>query len=143
MSKLVQGVVRLLFLPSLMVAIAFCVRSSTGEGDGFSGGLVAAMSVALALLGFGPREVRRFLPLGHAAAVAWAGFMLVVGATVVPVMLGGTPLEHRPPIGGREIRLGAIGVNTTLIFSFGIGALVAGSVSLVLARAANGRGRRG
>jgi len=142
MSLLVQGMARLLFLPSIVVAIAFCVKGSTGEGDGFSGGLVAGLAVALVLLGFGPHEARRILPLRYAAAVAGVGFLIVVGTAVLPAILGAPPLQNRPPTGAQAVRLGAIGVNTALIFNTGIGALVAGGVSLVLARASNGSGRR-
>ncbi|HWV38529.1 MAG TPA: MnhB domain-containing protein [Vulgatibacter sp.] len=141
MSLLAQSVVRLLFLPSLVVATAFCVRGSTGMGDGFSAGLVAAIATSLVLLAFGPRQARRILPLRHAPATAGIGLLLVVGSAVVPALVHGIPLEHFPRVEFQVVRLGALAVNSSLLFDAGIAAVVAGGVVHVLDRAASTDGQ--
>jgi len=143
MTPLVQGVVRVLFLPSLVVATAFCVKGSTGTGDGFSAGLVAAIASSLVLLAFGLREARRILPLRHASAAAGIGLLVVVGSAVVPAALDGIPLEHFPRVEAEVVQLGALAVNSSLLFDAGIAAVVAGGVVFILERAATVRGREG
>lgn len=143
MTPLVQGVVRVLFMPSLVVAIAFCVKGSTGTGDGFSAGLVTAITVSLVFLAFGLREARRILPIRHAGAMAGIGLLVVVGSAVVPAVIDGVPLEHFPRVEVEVVKLGALALNSSLLFDAGIAAVVAGGVVFVLERAATARGREG
>ena len=98
-SVLTKLVARALLLPTLVVAAALIVKGYADVGDGFAAGVVAALGILLQYLAFGYDEVRRALPVHLAPGVALAGLSLAVAVVLVPVFLGGAPLEHWPAAG--------------------------------------------
>jgi multisubunit Na+/H+ antiporter MnhB subunit len=67
---LTQTVARLLFLPTLMVALATLIKGYAETGDGFTAGVIAGLGVLLLYVVFGEREIANLLPVKHAPAVA-------------------------------------------------------------------------
>ncbi len=70
---LTRTISRLIFLPTLVTAIAILVKGYASAGDGFSAGVVAGTGVVIQFLAFGPRELAtRFPSLRRAPLLAGA-----------------------------------------------------------------------
>jgi multisubunit Na+/H+ antiporter MnhB subunit len=120
-------VARGLLLPTLVVAVALLVKGYADVGDGFAAGIVAALGILLQYLAFGHDEVRRALPVHLAPVVAFGGLALAVAVLLVPVFLGGAPLEHWPAPGDEAIHIGSLELITPFVFDIGVFGLVLGA----------------
>ncbi|HET7095093.1 MAG TPA: MnhB domain-containing protein, partial [Thermomicrobiales bacterium] len=83
-----RTVAKLLFLPSLMIALATLVKGYADTGDGFTAGVIAGLAVLLQIIVFGPAEVERTLPLRWAPRVAFAGLALALLDALAPMAFG-------------------------------------------------------
>ena len=80
MSTIIEIVAPRLLGPALMFAAALIVKSYTDVGDGFSGGVIVALAVALRYIALGREEAERGLPaLRRAPVIAAAGLLLALG----------------------------------------------------------------
>jgi multisubunit Na+/H+ antiporter MnhB subunit len=130
-------VARALLAPTLVVAAAILVKGYADVGDGFAAGIVAALGILLQYLAFGRDETVAALPVGRAPAVAMAGLALAFAVFALPALLGGAPLEHRPPPGQEPIHVGSLELITAVAFDVGVFLLVLGcSVAIIDALAA-------
>ncbi len=131
-SVLTRMVSRSLLAPTLIVALAILVKGYADVGDGFAAGVVAALGILLQMLAFGRDPVAEALPIHRAPLVAMAG--LAVGATVfaVPVLAGGSPLEHWPPPGDKPVYVGTVELITAVIFDIGVFLLVLGACVTII-----------
>ncbi len=137
-----RTVARLLFVPTLMVAMATLVKGYADTGDGFTAGVIAALAVLLQFVAFGHREVARLLPVRYAPMVAFAGLTLALAVTFVPVVLGQPILTHAPAPGAEAVHLGTVEFITPVIFDIGVFLLVFGfAVSTIRAFAGRGEWR--
>lgn len=127
-TVLTQTIARLLFLPIQMVALATLVKGYADTGDGFTAGVIAGLGVLLQFLAFGTAEVYRLLPIRHAPAVAFAGLLIALLVTFVPVALGDPILTHRPPPLEPVTHIGSIEILTAVAFDVGVFLLVLGFV---------------
>jgi multisubunit Na+/H+ antiporter MnhB subunit len=127
-TALTRMVSRLLFAPVLVVATAVLVKGYADVGDGFAGGVIAALGVLLQYLAFGRAEVERALPVARAAQLAVGGLLLALAVAFVPVFSGEAPLQHAPPPGAEVIKLGTVELITAVAFDVGVFALVLGMV---------------
>jgi multisubunit Na+/H+ antiporter MnhB subunit len=131
-SVLTRMVARALLVPSLVVAAALLVKGYTDVGDGFAAGIVAALGVLLQMLAFGHEEVRRELPIHAAPRVALAGLGIAAAVFVVPLVTGGTPLEHWPPAGDKPAHVGSLELITAVVFDVGVFLLVLGAAVAII-----------
>ena len=139
---LTQTVARLLFLPTLMVALATLVKGYAETGDGFTAGVIAGLGVLVQYLAFGEREVAARLPVRHAPAVALAGLLLGLVVTFVPVIRGKPILTHEPAGNASVTQIGSIELLTAVAFDVAVFLLVLGFVVSAIglvARARQGR----
>jgi multicomponent Na+:H+ antiporter subunit B len=125
-TDLTRMVARLVLAPVLVVAVAVLVKGYADVGDGFAGGVIAALGVLLQFLAFGRAAVERALPVRRAAAVAVAGLLIALGVTFVPVLAGAAPLEHAPAPGAEVVHLGSLELITAVAFDVGVFLLVLG-----------------
>lgn len=125
-SVLTHMVSRSLLAPTFIVALAILVKGYASVGDGFSAGVVAALGILLQMLAFGRERVAADLPLHRAPAVAMLGLFVGFAVFAVPVLTGGSPLEHWPPPGDEAIYVGTGELITAVIFDIGVFLLVLG-----------------
>lgn len=119
-------VCRLLFAPTLMVALATLVKGYVEAGDGFAAGIIAALAFLMQFVAFGERHVRRELHTRYAPAVAILGLALALAVTFIPVILGRPILTHWPPPDVPVIHLGRVELITAFAFDIGVFLLVVG-----------------
>ncbi|MDP2710831.1 MAG: MnhB domain-containing protein [Solirubrobacteraceae bacterium] len=131
-SVLTQMVARGLLAPTLVVAAAILVKGYTDVGDGFSAGIVAALGVLLQFLAFGRTAVVDALPIRHAPTVALAGLAVAAAVFIVPLLLGGAPLEHWPPPGDGPVHVGSLELITAVVFDIGVFLLVLGAAVTII-----------
>jgi multisubunit Na+/H+ antiporter MnhB subunit len=123
-----RTVAKLLFLPTLVVAVAILVKGYAQPGDGFSAGVVGALGVLLQYLAFGRRETEKLPVVGLAGKGAFAGLLLTLLVAVAPVVAGQPALTHYPPPGSEVVYLGTLELITAVLFDVGVFLLVFGFV---------------
>lgn len=123
MTVLTDVIARLLFLPGLTVALALLVKSHSAPGDGFSAGLVAAITflvldVSIPSDSHLPEPVR----IPRQRSLATFGLLLMVVVAFAPLMFGLEPLTHEPE--GGPLKVGTLHLDTAFLFDAGIAILV-------------------
>ncbi len=132
-TVLVQFVARILFLPILILSVTVFLRGYSAIGGGFSGGLLAAIGFILQMIAFGYQEVYESLHLKYAHYVALAGLMVALLAAFGPTLLGYPPATTFPRPGGSLIEIGALELDTAILFDFGVYLLVTGFTVAMMA----------
>ncbi len=123
---LVQFVARMIFLPILILSVTVFLRGYSAIGGGFSAGLLAAIGFILQMIAFGYREVYDSLYLKYAHYVALTGLLVALAATFGPTLIGYPPATTFPRPGGSVIEIGALELDTAILFDFGVYLLVLG-----------------
>jgi len=124
---LTQVVSRLLLAPILVIAIAVLVKGYADVGDGFSGGVIAALGILLQYLAFGRAETERMLPIRFIPLLAFIGLLLAIAVTALPLLEGEALLTHFPRPGEDVIELGTLELITAVAFDASIFLLVLGA----------------
>ncbi len=89
----VDASARLLYPSIIVVAIYFLFAGHNQPGGGFVGGLTAAAALSLRYVAGGLAAVRRSVPVAP-WTVLGVGLGIAVGTAIVPLVLGGSVLEH-------------------------------------------------
>lgn len=121
-----RAAAKMLFLPTLLVAMALLIKGYAEPGDGFSAGIAASVAVLLWYLAFGRDRAAALPPVRYAATIAFAGLLIALGVAAAPLFLGEAPLTHYPRPGTEPIYLGTLELITAVLFDFGIFLLVFG-----------------
>lgn len=121
-----QRITRLLFAPTLMVAMAVLVKGYVGAGDGFAAGIIAGLAFLMQFVAFGERNVRRSLHTRFAPFVAMSGLALALLCTFLPVLRGLPVLTHWPPADTKVLHFGTLEILTAFVFDVGVFLLVVG-----------------
>ena len=121
-----QLVARLLFAPTLMVALATLVKGAGDTGDGFAAGVIAGLAFAMQFVAFGERHVRRDLHTRYAPLVAMMGLGMALAVTFIPVLRSEPILTHWPSPEAPVVHLGTVEVMTAFVFDVGVFLLVLG-----------------
>lgn len=119
-------VCRLLFAPTLIVALATLVKGYSEAGDGFAAGIIAGLAFLMQFVAFGERQVRHVLHTRFAPLVAQLGIVLALITTFFPILLGKPLLTHFPLPNEPAIHLGSLELITAFVFDVGVFMLVAG-----------------
>ena len=119
-------VARILFAPTLMVAVATLVKGYAETGDGFAAGIIASLAFLMQFVAFGEREVRKSLHTRYAPGVGFLGLALALLITFWPMVRGNPPLTHLPPPDASVIHLGSLELMTAFAFDVGVFLLVVG-----------------
>lgn len=129
-SILLEVIVRILFHTIIVVSIFLLFAGHNLPGGGFAGGLVAGMALVMRYIAGGRWELGAAAPT-DAGRLLGAGLILAVGAAVVPLFFGLSPLTSHfwewevPGIGHMEFV-------TSTIFDIGVYLVVIGLVLDVL-----------
>jgi multisubunit Na+/H+ antiporter MnhB subunit len=125
-TVLTQVVARLLFLPSLLIAIGVMIKGYADTGDGFSAGVIAALGVGLQLIAFGAHELERLPILRYAPIGTFVGLFLALLTAFVPAIRGDILFTHWPPAGEDVIHFGTLELLTAVAFDIGVFLIVFG-----------------
>jgi multisubunit Na+/H+ antiporter MnhB subunit len=119
-------VCRLLFAPTLVVALATLVKGYAEVGDGFAAGVIAGLAFLMQFVAFGERQVRHVLHTRFAPLAAQLGISLALATTFLPVFLGKPLLTHFPAPNAPAVHLGSLELLTAFVFDIGVFMLVVG-----------------
>jgi multicomponent Na+:H+ antiporter subunit A len=125
----VDVAVRLVFAAVMVGSIYLLFAGHNQPGGGFVGGIVAGAAVALRYVAGGIDDVRD-LSRAHPWTVLGSGLLLSAVTVVVPVVLGGFPLENAAVEGDLPL-LGHLKVTSALPFDIGVYLVVLGLVLMV------------
>jgi multisubunit Na+/H+ antiporter MnhB subunit len=123
-----RTVAKLLFLPTLVTAVAILVKGYAQPGDGFSAGVVGALGVLLQYLAFGRRRAERLPLVRLAGKGVFAGLLIALLVAAVPVLMGEAVMTHFPRAGSGVVYLGTIELITAFLFDFAVFLMVFGFV---------------
>ena len=121
-----RTVAKLLFLPTLVAAVAILIKGYAQTGDGFSAGVVASLGVVLQYLAFGRREAEKLPLVGLAGKGAFVGLLIGILVAAVPLALGDPIFRHYPGPGEPVVYLGTLELITPVLFDVGVFLLVFG-----------------
>lgn len=114
----------------VMFSIFLLLRGHHEPGGGFVGGLVAAGSIVLLTLAYGPDEIRRRLRVDFLRAIFY-GILLSVGAGLVGMVLGN--YFQQGFWWSIDLRgIAHIEISTALIFDIGVYIVVVGVASSIV-----------
>jgi multicomponent Na+:H+ antiporter subunit A len=129
-SIILDTTARLVLPSALMLSLYLLFAGHNQPGGGFVGGLVAGAAMALAYVAGGIDDVRALVRV-RAWTVVGTGLLLAALTALVPLLSGGSLLEHGiaeldPPL------LGHVKLTSTLLFDTGVYAVVVGLVLMAL-----------
>jgi multisubunit Na+/H+ antiporter MnhB subunit len=125
MTPLTRMVSRATLMFALLISMTHLAGAEEGPGDGFTAGIISSLGLTLVYLTHGYEEAHRRLRWAHYEYVLALGLAVVVGAAMVPVLMGGPVLA----MGSVELDLGALGtvrLSRALLFDVGIYCVVFG-----------------
>jgi multicomponent Na+:H+ antiporter subunit B len=126
-------VARLLWGPSVVVAISLIVKGYTDVGDGFAAGVVVALAIALFYVALGASAAELALPfLRYAPRLMTAGLLLCIGTGFFPLVSGEPIFSHLPEPGAHVVTVGSLELFTPLLFDLGLFLLVVGVLTVLL-----------
>jgi len=125
---LVRTIAKLLFLPTLVTAVAILIKGYAQPGDGFSAGVVGALGVLLQYLSFGRRAAERLPLVGLAGKGAFAGLLIALLVAAAPVFLGQPVFTHYPLAGASVVYVGTVELITAFLFDAAVFLVVVGFV---------------
>jgi multicomponent Na+:H+ antiporter subunit B len=132
-DAVVLVVARLLWGPSLVVAVSLIVKGYADVGDGFAAGVVAALAIALFYVALGAAAAERALPfLRYAPRLMVAGLLLCIGTGFFPLAFGEAIFSHLPKPGAHVVTVGSLELFTPLLFDVGLFLLVVGVLTVLL-----------
>lgn len=126
---LAQAAARVILAPGLVIAIATLVKGYTEVGDGFTAGVIAALTILIYAAAFGFSTLERRSPLLRLLpAAGFVGLALALAVALIPVARGKAILEHVPAPGSEPVKLGTLELVTAVAFDVGVFLLVLGAV---------------
>ena len=130
-TLLIQSIARILFLPMWMVALGILLKGYREVGDGFSAGVLAALSVSLRWLAEDRGPSQRVAPQ-KALFVCACGLGLALAVRFLPIWLGHSALTHFPGPDREVTKVGSVELHTAAALDFGIFLLTFGACQAAL-----------
>ncbi|MGH3087495.1 MAG: MnhB domain-containing protein [Rubrobacteraceae bacterium] len=126
-TVMTRTVARLLFLPTLMTALAVLVKGYADVGDGFNAGVIASLGFLLQYVAFGYEEAKEKLRTRYLPAIGFCGGLILALLTAfAPLFLGEPIFRHFPDPGADVIHVGSLELITAVAFDVGVFLLVFG-----------------
>ncbi|WP_240432431.1 MnhB domain-containing protein [Rubrobacter indicoceani] len=127
MTVMTEVVARLLFAPSLVVALAVLIKGYADTGDGFNAGVIASLGILIQFVSFGYERASRLPLVRHIPTFGVAfGLTLALLPAFVPLFFGQNLFTHWPPPGAEVITFGTLEIITAVAFDVGVFLLVFG-----------------
>ena len=125
-AGMLQSAARILLIPGWVIAIGMMLKGYVDIGDGFSGGVIAALVVLLQGLAFGADELDHMAASRYAPVISFAGLGLVVIVAFAPLLFGDPMFTHWPRINEKAHHFGALEFITPVLFDIGVFMIVYG-----------------
>ena len=128
---ILDAATRVLFQSILVLALYFVLAGHNRPGGGFVSGLTVGAAVALRYVSGGATAVRTTFRV-PAHAILGAGLLLAAGTAFIPLLFGGSILEHADA----ELHLplfDTVKLNTVILFDVGVDLVVIGLVMMAFA----------
>lgn len=125
-AGMVRSVARIMLLPSWAIAFGIMLKGYADVGDGFSAGVIAALSIILQGLAFGTEELDRIVVARLAPVLAFVGLGLAFAVAFVPVLFGDPLMTHWPPSGDKAYHFGVLEFITPVLFDVAVFLVVYG-----------------
>ena len=131
-SFVVRQLTRLILPLAIMLALALLLKGHDAPGGGFVSGLSFAVAAILGFAAYGTRSFRARIPV-EPERIAIFGALILVAASVIPMVMGEPMLTHRH---GTLSPLGAFSIkwSTTLFFEIGVVMAIAGGLTAAAMR---------
>lgn len=127
-SRIFQTAALLVFPVVLVFSLEHLVHGTSQPGEGFSSGLLVALSIVLLYVGLGVREVDAEIP-----RLAHFGVTVGLSAMVAVSWLGVVGGDEALRMYGAEFSLGGVEgkLSTTLLFDAGVFLVLAGGATAI------------
>lgn len=133
-AGMLQSAARILLVPGWVIAIGMMLKGYVDIGDGFSGGVIAALVILLQGLAFGADELERMPVARYAPVLSFVGLGIVLAVAFTPLLFGDPLFLHWPRINEHAYHVGALEFITPVAFDIGVFLIVYGfSVGAVMA----------
>ncbi|MGC4105479.1 MAG: MnhB domain-containing protein [Thermomicrobiales bacterium] len=121
-----RSAVRILLIPSFLIAIATMLKGYADTGDGFSAGVIAALGIAVQGVAFGPDEFERLPLVRWAPAGTFIGLLIALTLAFLPVFWGYPVMTHFPLAGEHVLHFGTLEIITAVLFDVSVFLVVFG-----------------
>lgn len=121
-----QVAVRVLLIPTFLIAIATMLKGYGETGDGFSAGVIAALGIAIQGVAFGPDEFERLPLVRFAPAGSFVGLLIALSLAFLPVFWGYPVMTHFPLPGEHVSHFGTLELITAVLFDISVFLVVFG-----------------
>jgi multisubunit Na+/H+ antiporter MnhB subunit len=129
-----RSAVRMLLIPTFLIAIATMLKGYADTGDGFSAAVIAALGVAVQGVAFGADEFDRLPLVRHAPMGSLIGLVIALSLAFLPVLWGYPVMTHFPKAGEHVIHFGTLELITAVLFDVSVFLVVFGfGVGVVMA----------
>jgi multisubunit Na+/H+ antiporter MnhB subunit len=128
-SLILDTTVRLIVDGALVLSVYMLFTGHNQPGGGFVGGLIAAAAFALRYIAGGFDELLAMLRIRPWYLLS-AGLLLAAGSTLVPVVFGAAPLDHRSVEWDLEL-LGKVKLTSATVFDTGVYLIVVGLILMI------------
>lgn len=125
-AGMLQAAAHIVLVPGWVIAIAITLKGYVDIGDGFSGGVIAALVMLLQGLAFGAEELERMPAARYAPVMSFIGLAVVLVVAFTPLLFGEPLFMHWPPMGEHATHFGALEFITPVIFDIGVFLIVYG-----------------
>jgi len=125
-AGMLQSAARILLVPGWVIAIAMTLKGYVDIGDGFSGGVIAALVMLLQGLAFGADELERIWIVRYSSVLSFVGLALALGTAFTPLLFGEPLFTHWPPMNESAVHFGVLEIITPVLFDIGVFLVVYG-----------------
>lgn len=125
-AGMLQSAARVLLVPGCVIAIAIMIKGYADVGDGFSAGVIAALTVLLQGIAFGADELDRLAVVRLAPGGAFVGLLIALGTAFWPTLVGDPIFLHWPRVGEQVAYFGVLEFITAVLFDVGVFLIVYG-----------------
>ncbi|MGC4191233.1 MAG: MnhB domain-containing protein [Thermomicrobiales bacterium] len=125
-TVVMRSAVRILLIPTFLIAIATMLKGYADTGDGFSAGVIAALGIAIQGVAFGPDEFERLPLVRFAPAGTFVGLLIALSLAFFPVFWGYPVMTQFPLAGKHVIHFGTLELITAVLFDVSVFLVVFG-----------------
>lgn len=137
-AGMLQTGARVLLVPGWIIAIAMTLKGYADIGDGFSGGVIAALVVLVQGLAFGAEELEKMTIARIAPMLSIIGLTLAYVVAFLPTLFGYPIMTHFPRMNQPAIHFGVLEIISPVAFDIAVFMVVYGfcvGAAMAVARA--------
>lgn len=121
-----RSAIRMLLIPTFLIAIATMLKGYGDTGDGFSAGVIAALGIAIQGVAFGADEFDRLPLVRYAPVGSFVGLLIALSLAFLPLFWGYPVMTHFPLPGEHVVHFGTLELITAVLFDISVFLVVFG-----------------